>query len=119
MPLETRAAQFSPFAALTGYDAAIEETARLTGSRIELAEGAIAELDMKLGMLADNIADRPEAAITHFRPDGKKAGGAYVTTTGAVKQIDGVERVVVMVSGEKIAIADILEIQGGLFETLL
>lgn len=119
MSLENRAAQFAPFKALTGYDDAIEETARLTGQRIELAEGAIAALDMKLALLAEMIDSRPQIAVTYFRPDEKKDGGAYVTTTGAMKKIDGVERVVVMMSGERIAIADILEIQSELFDALL
>lgn len=92
MSRENRAAQFSPFAALTGYDAAIRETARLTDEKIELGEGAVADLDMKLGMLADLIDDHPEIAMIYFRPDEKKSGGSYVTVAGALKKIDEYER---------------------------
>jgi hypothetical protein len=88
MSRENRAAQFSPFAALTGYDAAVLETARVTEQKIELGESAIDELDMKLNMLADMIDSHPKVSITHFVPDTKKDGGSYVTTTGAVKRID-------------------------------
>ncbi|MDL2324516.1 hypothetical protein LJC61_05130 [Ruminococcaceae bacterium OttesenSCG-928-A16] len=116
MSLANRAAQFSPFAALTGFDAAIAETARLTDVRIELGEGAIAALDMKLGMLEDMIDARPEIAVTYFKPDDRKEGGAYVTVFGTLKKLDDVERVLILTSGEKIAIADILEITGSLFE---
>lgn len=119
MPRETRAAQFSPFAALTGYEDAIEETARLTDERIELAEGRVADLDIKLNILADRMVDHPSIAVTYFQPDEKKQGGAYLTAAGAVKKIDDVERVIVLMSGERIAIADILEIEGALFEDLI
>ena len=118
MSRENRAAQFSPFAALTGHDAAVRETARLTERKPELGEGAVAELDMKLNMLADMIDFRPEITVTHFVPDTKKDGGAYVTTTGAVKRIDGYERAIVLESGEKIGIANILEIDADIFNEL-
>jgi hypothetical protein len=111
-----RAAQFAPFAALTGYDAAVKETARLTEGRIELGESAIAALDLKLSMLSDMIADHPEVAVTYFKPDDKKDGGAYVTATGTVKKIDDYERAVVLLSGDKIKIEDILDIECELFE---
>ena len=119
MSLENRAAQFTPFKALTGYDDAIEETGRLTGERIELADGAIDALDMKLAMLADLMDEHPHIAVTYFRPDEKKQGGAYVTATGAVKKIDEVERAIVMMNGEKIALADVLDIGSEIFEAIL
>lgn len=118
MSLENRAAQFTPFKALTGYDDAIEETGRLTDERIELAEGSIAVLDMKLTMLADVMGDHPEITVTYFRPDDKKQGGAYVATTGAVKKIDEVERVIIMMNGQEIALTNVLDIESRLFETL-
>ena len=78
MPMSDRAAIFSPFAALTGHAAAIQETARLTDQRIELDEDTKAELDRKQKILMDYIADQPEVTITWFCPDEKKSGGAYV-----------------------------------------
>ncbi|MDL2273639.1 YolD-like family protein [Oscillospiraceae bacterium OttesenSCG-928-G22] len=119
MPRENRAAQFSPFAALTGYESAIKETARLTDVRIELGDSAVAELDAKLSVLTDRIADHPEADITYFRPDEKKDGGAYVVVTGTIKKIDDYERVIVLMSGETIPISDVLDIECGLFSDLI
>lgn len=118
MPLANRAAQFSPFAALSGYEAAIEETARLTDERIELAESRVAVLDMKLRVLAEMSSVHPEVAVTFFQPDEKKEGGMYVTSVGAVKKIDNYESAVVLMNDDRIAIADILEIEGALFEAL-
>lgn len=106
-----RAAQFSPFAALSGFGAAIAEAARLTGERRVPGEDARAALSEKLADLRERQADLPPAAITCFLPDEKKAGGAYVTVSGAVKRVDGTERVVVMSDGTRIPIDDILEIQ--------
>lgn len=91
MPRENRAAMFSPFAALTGYEAAIKETARLTDERIELSENMIEDLDAKLAILAEKVEEHPKIAVTYFRSDAKKAGGAYVTTAGALKKIDEYE----------------------------
>ena len=86
MSMIERAAQFSPFAALTGYDAAIKETWRLTDQRIELSEECRAALDRKQMLLLDHIGDRPEISITYFVPDERKNGGTYVTVTGKVKK---------------------------------
>ena len=83
-----RAAQFAPFSALTGYGAAVEETARLTEGLTELDETARALLNEKLRMLADSLGDEPQISITYFRPDERKAGGAYVTVSGIVKTLD-------------------------------
>ena len=118
MPRENRAAQFAPFAALTGHDAAVNETARRTDQRIELGESAIADLEMKLNLLADMAGSHPMATITHFRPDTKKNGGAYITTTGAVKRIDDYEHAIVLVGGGIIKISDILEINSELFNEI-
>lgn len=106
-----RAAQFSPFAALTGFEAAIRETARLTGQRAVLTETAKAALDEKLRLLAENLSASPEAAITYFRPDERKAGGEYVTAAGTVRKIDTVSHLLTMADGTKIFFEDIKKIE--------
>ncbi len=88
MPQEERAAQFAPFAALTGYDAAIQEAARLTFSQLSLDVDASELLDRKLAILREHIARRPQVTITYFSPDDKKAGGQYRSVTGQLKKID-------------------------------
>ena len=90
-----RAAQFAPFAALTGYEESIEETARLTDRRIELSEYEIEELNAKLNFIQEHIKERPEVTITYFQPDERKEGGAYITFTGKVRRVDEVNKVVV------------------------
>lgn len=112
MPISDRAAQFSPFAALTGYDAAVKETARLTDERIELDESSKTILNEKLQIIMERIQERPEITVTYFLPDEKKAGGAYANVTGCVKKIDEYERTVVMTDGTKIPIDHIYEIAG-------
>lgn len=88
MSMHDRAAQFSPFAALTGYDAAIEETARLTDHQAELAESSKEILDKKIRAIQDAIDTLPEVTVTFFEPDQRKTGGAYRTINGRVKKID-------------------------------
>ena len=90
-----RAAQFAPFAALTGYEEFIEETARLTDRRIELSEYEIEELNAKLNFIQEYIKERPEVTITYFQPDERKEGGAYITVTGKVRRIDAASKVLV------------------------
>ena len=87
MSRTARAAQFSPFAALTGYEAAIKETARLTDQELDLDDTMKAELNEKLSFLKKHLKDKPQISITFFVPDTKKTGGAYKTTTGWVKKI--------------------------------
>ena len=96
MPMSDRAAQFAPFAALTGYDAAIKETGRLTDEKIELDEEALTALDMKYQLLMDALTDAPAVTITYFQPDERKDGGKYITTTCAVKKLDDFERRITM-----------------------
>ena len=88
MPLYNRATQFSPFAALTGHDAAIAETARRTDEKHQLSEDTIAELNEKLNLIAETIGTKQTVTITYFVPDLKKSGGSYVTCTGVVRKID-------------------------------
>lgn len=114
-----RAAQFSPFAALTGYDAAIKETARLTDERVELDESMKDALSNKLQIIADRLKEQPEIAITYFQSDGKKNGGTYVTAVSTAKKIDKYERVVVMSDGIVIPIDEIISIDGQIFETMV
>lgn len=118
MPMSDRAAQFAPFAALTGYDSAIKETGRLTEARIELDEEALAALNMRYRCLEESQDDEPEISITFFKADERKEGGAYLTVTGAVKKIDVFERMIVMQDGMMIPMDDIMSIKGRLFSML-
>lgn len=118
MPMSDRAAQFSPFAALTGYDSAIRETGRLTDKRIELDEEALMALNMRYQLLIDSLKESPEVRITYFKPDERKSGGAYLTVTGAVKKVDDYERMITMRDGMIIPLDDVLMIEGELFSGL-
>ena len=90
-----RAAQFAPFAALTGYEESIKETARLTDRKIELSEYEIEELNAKLNFIQEHIKERPEVTITYFQPDERKDGGAFISVTGKVRRIDEANKVLV------------------------
>lgn len=107
MPMANRAAMFSPFAALTGYDAAVKETARLTDAKVDLTEDEKAILDAKLQLLTPGES----VVITYFQPDVKKQGGAYLTVTGAIKKFDRYAHEIMMTDGCRISIDDILEVQ--------
>lgn len=109
-----RAAQFAPFAALTGYDASIRETARLTQPRIELSEDQKAELDRRQELLI--TARSPQLQVTYFVPDKRKDGGRYVTHTGTLKRIIPELRVLLMEDGTVIGLDDVLELGGPLFQ---
>lgn len=111
MPMSDRAAQFSPFAALTGYEAAIDETARFTEEKITLGEDAKAELEQNLQYLYQHSLEHPEVVMTCFQKDERKAGGSYVTICGAVKKIDGSQHCILLETGVKIAFEDLLTIQ--------
>lgn len=110
-----RAAQFAPFAALSGHAAALVETARSTDRRIDLDEEAKAVLDQKQQILFDRIAEHPEISVTWFQPDPKKEGGQYITTTGYLKRIDEVEQVLILSDSFKISIGDICELESECF----
>ena len=118
MSMIDRAAQFSPFAALTGYDAAIKETGRLTDRRIELTEDSRAALDRKQQLLVDNLAEHPEVSVTYFVPDERKSGGAYITVTGNVKKVDEYERLLILTDGTKIPLDEIQDLTGEIFRVL-
>ena len=106
-----RAAQFSPFAALTGYDAVIAETGRLTDTQIELDEGGKALLDEKIQTIREHLEEHPAVKLTVFCPDSRKSGGAYETVTGNVKKIDPVARILVLTGGEVIPVDRIYGIE--------
>lgn len=110
MSMMDRAAQFSPFAALTGYDAAIKETARLTDQKIDLDDYEKEEINDKIQLITEHLGEDFEVVITYFQPDGRKAGGAYVDAVGIVKKIDEYDRVIILQDGKKIPIDDILDI---------
>lgn len=114
MSLYDRAAQFSPFAALTGHDAAIREAARVTEEKQELGEDALALLNEQLNTIRQNAGSGQTVTITYFIPDDKKSGGAYVTHTGIVKKIDEYEGAIIMADQTVIPIDQIRELHGDL-----
>ena len=111
-----RAAQFSPFAALTGYGAAIQEAGRLTDRKIQLDEDSQAVLDRKLAILREQMSKHLEVTVTYFQPDGKKDGGAYVSFSGQVKKIQDYEQLLVFTDGTQIPFSDILDLDEEMFE---
>ena len=118
MPVADRAAQFSPFAALTGYEAAVQETARLTDERIELNEDELAALDEKLRTVLAWNGEAPLVSITYIQADDRKAGGSYNTAQGYIRKLDELRRVIVMQDGSKIPVDDVLEISSKIFDTM-
>ena len=111
-----RAAQFSPFAALTGYDAAVRETARVTERRIELDEGVKAELNARLNCILEHLPEHPRVSITYFMPDEKKSGGAYRTVTGTVRKLDSFAKTLTLVDGTVVSMEEMVHVEGNLFE---
>ncbi len=110
MSLHDRAAQFSPFAALTGHDAAIKETARLTDGFIELDEYEKLALDERMRDIQMHLAEQPEVTITYFEPDIRKEGGKYIKAAGRVKKIDEYEKCITMLDGSRILIDKIIKL---------
>ena len=111
MSIEDRAAQFSPFAAVVGYDDAVEETARFTDSMIELSEDEVVLLNGALARLRESIDEKPQIRVTYFVPDAKKDGGEYVSKTGIVKRIDEYENVLIFTDGDKVAVSSIIKVE--------
>ncbi|MCM1393140.1 MAG: YolD-like family protein [Faecalibacterium sp.] len=116
MSMIDRAAQFSPFAALTGYEDAVKETERLTEQKINLNEAEINILNDKLNFLQENLQIKPTVSVTYFMPDNRKNGGSYTTVIGTIKRIDTVEKTVTMTDGCVISIDDILKIESEVFK---
>ncbi len=113
MSIADRAAQFAPFAALTGYGSAILETDRLTDEKLELDEYEKAALNEKLNEIHSRIKTHPVVRFTYFVPDARKHGGAYVDITGAVKKIDDYAQAVILMDGRSIPFDDIIQISDG------
>ncbi|MFA9466200.1 MAG: hypothetical protein ACERKN_18190 [Velocimicrobium sp.] len=118
MSVLDRAAQFSPFAALTGFEGEIKETARLTDQRMELDEDSKIILDKKLRIVQEQLNTHQEVELVFFQPDELKAGGTYSSVIGIVKKIDKYERVVIMQDGTRIAIEEIVDITGEMFQAM-
>lgn len=115
MPIADRAAQFSPFAALTGHHEAIREVARITVERVELDEQAREILDLRLQRLLENRAARHEVRVTYFSRDSSKDGGAYFTLTGIVDKVHESGPCLALTDGTRIPLADIVDIQSAAF----
>lgn len=116
LSIDSRASQFSPFAALTGYENAVKETARLTDKRIEMDDGLKELLNSKLRYLENRIKERNEITVTYFVKDRKKDGGKYISVNGIVKKIDSVNEVIKFEDNTFISMKDIINITGKLFE---
>lgn len=118
MPRQDRAAQFAPFAALTGHDAAIRETARTTQARRQLSEDEKLILDRKQQFLLEQVHQHPQVTVTYFQPDARKAGGAYQVFTGHVKSLDTFRRLLRTMEGKDIPVDDIVALESPLFSQL-
>lgn len=118
MSREDRAAQFSPFAALTGYEDVVKETGRLTDQRMELTEEEKAVLDARLRMVLEWASTPPVVSITYFQPDTRKSGGSYLTTQGYIKKVEELKRVLVLEGGGEIPIDQIASIDSPILSAM-
>lgn len=118
MPVSDRAAQFAPFAALSGFGDAVGEAARPTENRRDLHEDAKAEIDIRLAAVRAHIDEQPQVSIAYFRPDEKKEGGAYTAITGYIKTFDDCRCIIVMADGREAPIDDIVWIDSPLLESM-
>lgn len=115
MSLEQRSAQFAPFAALTGYEGQVKETARLTNKKIEINEELKEILSKKIQLIQEKIKEQPQIEITYFIPDSKKDGGKYETVTNSVKKIDTYKGEIILIDGTTIAIDEIIDISSEIY----
>ena len=118
MSSRERAAQFAPFAALTGYGSAIEEAQRRTDQRIELGEAERESLDRRMRALAEHLDERPEVSVIHFIPDRLKAGGRYVTALGVVRRLQPELGTLQLEDGMTLELDDIIGVESALFDRL-
>ena len=118
MSMIDRAAQFSPFAALTGHSAAVDETERLTDSFAEPDEYEKCAIDAKLRFISDISGQRPEISVVYFEPDKRKDGGEYLTVTGSVLKVDADNGILIMSDGRKISVDFIRDIRSSFFEII-
>lgn len=119
MSLEQRSAQFAPFAALTGYEGQVKETARLTNKRIEINEELKEILNQKIRLIQEKIKEQPQIEITYFIPDSKKEGGKYKTVTNSVKKIDTYKNEIILIDGTTIAIDEIIDINSEIYQLMI
>lgn len=119
MPILDRAAQFAPFSALTGYDDAIEETARLTDSMSEMTEDHRDQLDRRYQLLLASVERHPQVEITYFLPDARKSGGSYQTVRGNLLRIDEAERIMQLSGGHRISLDAIHRIESEILRELI
>lgn len=118
LSIESRASQFSPFAALTGYDSEVKETARITDNKIDIDDGLRIMLNDKLNYLNEHIIEKPNISITYFVKDTKKEGGKYLTKQGVIKRIDTVNEIIKFSDNTIISMNDIINITGSIFNNL-
>ena len=118
MSMRNRAAQFSPFAALSGHSDAIHETARYTDDFQGVDESNVEALNQKIAMILDKINEHPQITVTYFKPDEKKEGGSYTLKTGNIKRVDDCEHVLQFTDNEKIPIQSIFNIDGEMFSII-
>ena len=116
MSLYARSSQFAPFAALTGYEEAVTETAREVGERIDIDDELKNILDSKIQMLSEQIKKKHEIVFTYFVPDLTKVGGAYINVTGIIKKIDTINQIIILEDKTEIPITDIIDISGEVFK---
>ena len=119
MGMYQRAAQFAPFAALTGHNAAIDETARLTDTRVELSESECVSLNSRIALLRAHLYNCPIVSVTYFVPDSFKEGGSYTSHTGVIKRIDDFEQTLIFEDGNCVPIKEVIDIKSDLFDRLL